>query len=112
MVRELARNILLESGYQVLEAENGDEALRVAEEHEGSIHLMITDVVMPLMSGKELADRMAVKYPDIRVLFMSGYTDDSIVHHGVLDPGIQFLEKPFTFYGVTKKVREVLEKVN
>jgi two-component system, cell cycle sensor histidine kinase and response regulator CckA len=73
------------------------------------IDLMITDVVMPLRSGKELASRMAEKHPGIRVLFMSGYTDDSIVHHGVLDPGVQFLEKPFTYNSLTKKVGDILD---
>jgi two-component system cell cycle sensor histidine kinase/response regulator CckA len=79
------------------------------QQHEGPIHLLLTDVVMPLMSVKEVADRMLATRPEARVLFMSGYTDDDIVHHRVLDPATPFLEKPFTPDALTRKVREALD---
>jgi len=107
-VRNLARKILERYGYSVLEAENGEDALRVSKEHDGSIHLMITDVVMPKMSGRETAERFKPLYPQMKVIYMSGYTDNAIVHHGVLAPGLNFLEKPFTPEGLARKVREAL----
>jgi CheY-like chemotaxis protein len=109
MVRVLAKSILQEKGYQVLEAANAAEAVRICELYEGSIHLMLTDVVMPGMSGRELAQQLAPEYPEMQVLYMSGYTDDAIVHHGVLDPNTPFLEKPFTPDALARKVREVLD---
>jgi CheY-like chemotaxis protein len=109
MVRALTGENLRECGYEVLEAANGEEALSICGQHDGAIDLMLTDVVMPLMSGRELADRIVEMCPGIRVLYMSGYTDDAIVHHGVLEPGTAFLEKPFTLQGLAKKVREVLD---
>ena len=108
-VLNLARKVLKQQGYSVIEAQNGEDAFKVAEAHAGPIHLMTTDVVMPGMSGMELAQRMGPLYPGLKVLFMSGYTDDAIAHHGVLDPGIAFLQKPFTPEGLAQKVREVLE---
>ena len=108
MVREMAKEILEESGYQVLEAGQGQEALVIAERHDGPIHLMLSDVVMPQMSGRELAEQLAPLRSDMRVLYMSGYTDDAIVHHGVLDEGMNFIEKPFTPNALARKVREVL----
>ncbi|MBU1717409.1 MAG: PAS domain S-box protein, partial [Proteobacteria bacterium] len=107
-VLNLARKVLKQQGYSVIEAQNGEDAFKVAEAHAGPIHLMTTDVVMPGMSGMELAQRMGPLYPGMKVLFMSGYTDDAIAHHGVLDPGIAFLQKPFTPEGLAQKVREVL----
>ena len=108
-VRELARDVLRATGYTVLGAHHGNEALRICEQHAGLIHLMVTDVVMPEMSGRELADRLAVLHPGMKVLYMSGYTDNAVVHHGVLDPGTAFLQKPFTPPVLTRKVREVLD---
>jgi PAS domain S-box-containing protein len=108
-VRRLSRAILKAQGYIVLEAASGDEALEVARSHAGQIHLVATDVIMPGMSGHVLWDRLRVLRPDSRVLFMSGYTDDAIATHGVLEPGIAFLQKPFTPFGLAQKVREVLD---
>jgi PAS domain S-box-containing protein len=109
-LRKLMRTILKQKGYKILEAENGEDALRISEEHEGRIDLMITDVVMPKMSGKEVAERLQPLYPQMKVIYMSGYTDDAIVHHGVLAAGLNFLEKPFSSEGLARKVREVLDK--
>src|SRR6266540_6600081 len=108
-VREVVREILEMSGYEVLEARQGAEALKISGRHQGPIHLMVTDVVMPQMSGRELAQRLAPLRPDMRVLYMSGYTDDDIVRHGVLDAGIAFISKPFTPDALAAKTREVLD---
>jgi len=108
-VREVVREILEMSGYEVLEARQGAEALKISGRHQGPIHLMVTDVVMPEMSGRELAQRLAPLRPDMRVLYMSGYTDDDIVRHGVLDAGIAFISKPFTPDALAAKTREVLD---
>ncbi len=108
-VRGLAQLLLEESGYQVLEAANGGEAMLICEQHQGPIHLIITDIVMPRMSGPELVRRLVSIRPDIKALFMSGYTDDTIVHRGILDEGVAFLQKPFTFESLTRKVRELLD---
>ena len=107
-VRSVAGRILHRLGYTVLQAGNGEEALRLAEENAGAIHLLITDVVMPRMSGKELADRLKTGQPTMKVLFVSGYTDNDIHHHGVLDEDVDFLQKPFTEAALACKVREVL----
>ena len=109
-LRKLARNALQQHEYRVLDAENGEDALRVSQEHEGPIDLMITDVVMPKMGGKEAADRLRPLYPQMKVIYMSGYTDNAIVHHGVLAPGLNFIEKPFSPEGLAHKVREVLDQ--
>ncbi len=108
-VRTVARGILVRSGYHVIEARNAGEALLHAEKYPGRIHLLLSDVVMPHMSGPELAKRLAQGRPDMSVLCMSGYTDDSIVRHGVLEGRIAFVQKPITPESLTMKVREVLE---
>jgi CheY-like chemotaxis protein len=109
-VRTLAARTLRKQGYTVLEAANGEEALYVARQHSGEIQLLFTDVVMPQMGGKMLASRLEEESPSTRVLFTSGYTDNAIVHHGVLDPGIAFLQKPFSPEVLIRKVREVLDQ--
>jgi CheY-like chemotaxis protein len=108
-VRAVVREILEMNGYNVLEARHGAEALEISERHQGPIHLMVTDVVMPQMSGRELAQRLQPIRQDMRVLYMSGYTDDAIVRHGVLGAGMAFLSKPFTPDALALKVREVLD---
>jgi len=108
-VRAVVREILEMDGYNVLEARHGAEALEISERHQGPIHLMVTDVVMPQMSGRELAQRLQPLRPDMKVLYMSGYTDDAIVRHGVLGAGMAFLSKPFTPDALALKVREVLD---
>jgi two-component system cell cycle sensor histidine kinase/response regulator CckA len=107
-VRKLTCRALSGQGYTILRAECGEEALRVAAEHNGAIHLLVTDVVMPGMSGPELVNQMAILRPETKVLYMSGYTDDSIVRHGMLELGVILLQKPFTPQSLVHKVREVL----
>jgi PAS domain S-box-containing protein len=109
-VRGLARRILESSGYLVLAAANGEEALRVASSHEGPIHLLLTDVVMPGMSGPELAERLAQHRNESRVLFMSGYTDSAMLHHGLLKGGLSYLAKPFSPSALKRRVRETLDQ--
>lgn len=109
-VRSLVRKSLQSKGYTVLEASNGQDALRVAQEYRGSIHLLITDVVMPGMSGRELAECLMPLRQEMRTLYMSGYADDAILHHGVLDSGGALLQKPFTAEALAKKVRQILER--
>jgi PAS domain S-box-containing protein len=108
-VRNFTRRVLAAHGYTVLTAADGQEALHLAEQHAGPIHLLLTDVVMPNMGGRELAERLVAARHDTKVLYLSGYTDDAIVHHGVLEPGIAFLQKPFTLQGLARKLREVLD---
>jgi CheY-like chemotaxis protein len=109
-VRALAVRVLRDQGYTVLEAVDGTTALRLASEHTSTtIDLLLTDVVMPQLSGKVLFDRITALHPNITVLFMSGYTDDTIVHHGRLDPGVAFLQKPFSSSALVRKVRETLD---
>jgi signal transduction histidine kinase/ActR/RegA family two-component response regulator len=108
VVRKMVLEILQLRGYDVLEARHGKEALALAAGCGKSIHMMVTDVVMPQMNGPELAGHLEQSFPDLKVLYMSGYTDEAIVHHGVLDEGVAFLEKPFTPDALARKVREVL----
>jgi two-component system cell cycle sensor histidine kinase/response regulator CckA len=108
-LRKLARGILKKNGYHVLDAKDAADALAVRDRFSGRIDLLLTDVVMPGMSGRELAERFVVAHPQIRVLFMSGYTADTVVHHGVLDAGIAYLQKPLTPETLTRKVRQVLD---
>ena len=108
MVRNLVAESLKLHGFTVLKAANAEEALLIGERHEGPIHLLLTDVVMPRMSGKELADQLLRLRPDARVLYMSGYTDQAIVHHGILDEDIAFIGKPFTPDALVLKVVEVI----
>lgn len=108
-VRALARDILLGAGYRVLEAEDGEQALRVAEEHQGAIHVLLTDIMMPGINGKQLADRMAALRPDTRMIFMSGRAAEVISDAGVLIPVDAFLAKPFTVDRLLNKVRERIE---
>jgi PAS domain S-box-containing protein len=108
-VRGLAERILRSAGYEVLAAGSGAAALALFEEHGSEVDLLLTDVVMPRVSGRELAERLATLRPGLRVLYMSGYADDAIVQHGVLDPGTRFIGKPFSSADLTRKVREVLD---
>jgi CheY-like chemotaxis protein len=110
VVRNLATRILKKQGYKVLEAPNGGSALIMCEDFKETINLIITDVVMPGMSGRNLVDRLREIHPEMKVLFMSGYTDNVIVHHGILEKEIDFIQKPFTIENLSKKVREILER--
>lgn len=109
-VRSLVRTVLTAKGYCLLDAASGAEAMLACEHHAGPIHLLITDVVMPEMSGGDLARRAARLRPAMKVLFMSGYTENTVVHHGVLDEGIEFIAKPFSTDALARKVREVLDQ--
>jgi CheY-like chemotaxis protein len=109
IVRRLVNEILNNDGYRLLEAANGVAALSTCSQFQEPIHLLLTDVVMPEMSGRELADRLAPQHPEMKVLYMSGYTDDVIVHHGVLDEGTAFIQKPFAAEVLVRKIREVLD---
>jgi PAS domain S-box-containing protein len=108
-VRSLAREILERRGYHVLESDGAIKALEVGEGHKEHIHLLLTDVVMPQMSGRELAEHLAPLHPETKVLYMSGYADNAVVHHGLLDPSTALLQKPFTAQALARKLREVLD---
>jgi CheY-like chemotaxis protein len=109
-IRRLATEILGRYGYAVFTAGDGEEALRIATSHEGEIDLLLTDVIMPGMGGPELFERIRQLRPGIKVLYVSGYTNDAIVHQGVLDPGIAFLQKPYSPTSLVRKVKDVLEE--
>lgn len=109
-LRELAREFLEPNGYRLLEAKDGLEAVEIAEHYEGPIHLLLTDVVMPGLSGRQLVERLEPLHPHMKVIYMSGYTDDAIVNHGGLTPGTAFIEKPFMRDTLLRKVREALEQ--
>jgi two-component system cell cycle sensor histidine kinase/response regulator CckA len=110
-LRQLACRLLMAQGYEVLPAGNGQEGLEVARNHQGApIRLVITDVIMPLMDGKVMAERLKAADPDLTILYTSGYTDDAIIHHGVLTADVEFLPKPYTLATLAHKVRELLDK--
>ena len=108
-VRAVGKQVLERQGYTVLEAPDGEVAVHLAQRHSGPIHLLLTDVVMPGMSGRQLADQLARTRPDTKVLYASGYTGDAVVRHGVLEDGTPYLQKPFTPESLARKVREVLD---
>jgi CheY-like chemotaxis protein len=107
-VRGMIHRVLDRSGYVVIEADDGEQALRLAAAHHGPIDLMLTDVVMPGMSGRELARHLAPLRPETRVLYASGYTDDAIAHHGVLEAGMNLIEKPFSPDALIRRVQELI----
>lgn len=109
-VRKLASSILQRRGFNVLLAQDGSEALKIIDSHEGPLHILLTDVIMPDINGKELFNKIAQKYPNTRVLYMSGYTNDTIANHGVLDKGVKFIQKPFTAQALVAKVRETIDQ--
>jgi PAS domain S-box-containing protein len=109
-VRKLVARILENHGYKVLEASQGSEALPLSKEYKEQIHLMLADVVMPGLDGRELAERIKLLHPRMKVLYMSGYTENAITHHGILEKGMNYIQKPFTVDALTRKVREVLDE--
>ncbi len=109
-LRELVHEILEGYGYKVLSAPGAAEAIQAAEHHQGVIQLLLTDVVMPQMSGPALAEHLLTRRPEMKVLYMSGYTDDMIFHHGVARPAVDLLDKPFSQHALAKKIREVLDR--
>ena len=110
-MRNVVRKVLSKAGYCVLAAADGQQALNCVREYAGAIHLLLTDVVMPKMTGRDLAERVGQLRPDTRVLYMSGYTPDAIVHQGVLEEGIQFIQKPLMPAQLLAKVRSILDLV-
>jgi len=110
MLRKMAERMLEGSGYRVLTARDGKEALEILGSHGGPIHLMLTDVVMPGMSGRDLSEQLKSTVPEIKVLYMSGYTNDTIADHGILEKDVEFIQKPFSRKDLASKVREVLDK--
>jgi DNA-binding response OmpR family regulator len=109
-LRELTNIVLSELGYRVLSAGDGEEALRIAGQGDVKIDLLVSDVVLPNLNGKALSEKLSASYPGLKTLFVSGYTEEAISHHGVLDPGIAFLQKPFPVYALACKVRELLDR--
>jgi CheY-like chemotaxis protein len=109
-LRKMACEVLTLYGYSTIEASDGKNALELVKKSKQNIvDLLLTDVIMPEMSGKELANRLLHKYPRLKILYISGYTDNAIVHHGILDKGISFLQKPFSPQALANKIREVLD---
>jgi CheY-like chemotaxis protein len=108
-VRLVTQQILQRYGYHTIQARNAGEALLIYEQHPRTIHLLLTDVVMPHMSGHELAERLLRAVPQLKVLFMSGYTENAVVHHGILDSGVAYLQKPIVPDVLARRVREVLD---
>jgi PAS domain S-box-containing protein len=109
MVRNLCRQVLESCGYKVVEAKNGVEALELFKNNQTKIDLLMTDIVMPKMGGRDLAENLQKLFPDLPVLFMSGYPDDAVIRHGIIDADMNYLQKPFTFNDLTKKVRDLLD---
>ena len=110
IVRELVCDVLNEQGYNVICAVDGIDAMKRAKEFDGRIHLLITDVIMPHMNGQELAEQLTAARPDVKVLYVSGYSDNDIGDHGVLNPHIDLLQKPFTPQTLARKVRNVIQE--
>ncbi|HLB82533.1 MAG TPA: ATP-binding protein, partial [Gemmatimonadales bacterium] len=108
-VRMVSRQVLERYGYAILEAPDGDTALRLAAKHHGPIHLLLTDVIMPGLSGRQLAEQLARLRPDMRVLYVSGYADNAMAHHGILQSGAAYLQKPFTPETLARRVQDVLD---
>ncbi len=111
-ILKLAQKILDGLGYTVLITSTPSEAIGIAEEHPGEIHLLITDVIMPEMNGRELAEKIQSFCPTLKRLFMSGYTANVIAHHGVLDDGVHFIQKPFSRRDMARAVRKALDEAN
>jgi len=109
-VRHMAHAILRRQGYTIIDAANGAEALQILESHKGKVHLLLTDVIMPEMNGKELHSRAAIINPDLKVLFMSGYVGDVLANRGVLEEDVSYIQKPFSTQGLAAKVREMLDQ--
>ena len=109
-VRKTVRMALERYGYTVLEAESAQKALEICSQYEGPIHLVLTDVVMPGMSGPELASRLEELVPQTKILLMSGYTDNALVHHGVLPISVNFISKPFSSEGLVRQIRKILDR--
>jgi CheY-like chemotaxis protein len=109
-VRTLAATVLRNAGYTVLPAASGSEAQTAADAHPGQISMLVTDVIMPDMNGRELATVLTGNHPNLRTLYISGYTANVIAHHGVLDKGVEFLEKPFTRHALLQRVRAILDR--
>jgi two-component system, cell cycle sensor histidine kinase and response regulator CckA len=110
-IMKMSKMMLENLGYRVLAANTPDEAMRFTEEQSGRIHLLITDVIMPEMNGRDLADKLQSFCPDMKILFMSGYTANVIAHHGVLGKGLHFIQKPFSKMDIAVKIRKVLGRV-
>ena len=107
-VRDLTMRMLERLGYRLLAAASGAEAIEVSRAFAGTIHLLLTDVVMPNMSGRQLADELALSRPGMKVLYLSGYTENTVLHHGVLDANVEFLPKPFSREVLSRRIREIL----